>query len=155
MRVLTSPLSRCTETAALLGLADARTDSRLIEMHWGSWEGRTLAEIRRELGEVMQSNEARGWDFTPDGGESPRQVFNRVKHLLCDIASDGQPTLAIAHKGIIRVLYAAAADWNLLGRPPIKFDWKALHLFELNSDGQPRVLRMNIPLANRLVEAGH
>src|SRR4051812_33891960 len=91
MRVFTSPLIRCTETASLLGFIGAIKDSRLIEMHWGTWEGRTLTEIRVEEGESMLANEARGWDFTPDGGESPRQVLSRMKSLLTDIASDGRP----------------------------------------------------------------
>src|SRR5690349_10298516 len=102
MRVVTSPLARCVETARLLGARDALCDPRLVEMHWGEWEGRLLAELREELGEPMRENEARGWDFRPAGGESPREVWARIRPWLAEIAATGAPTLAITHRGVIR-----------------------------------------------------
>src|SRR5438309_10361891 len=47
MRVVTSPLLRCTETAALIGAADAAREARLVEMSWGQWEGHVRSEERR------------------------------------------------------------------------------------------------------------
>ena len=44
-RVHSSPLSRAVETAALLGLGTPVLDSRLMEMHWGEWEGQVRAEV--------------------------------------------------------------------------------------------------------------
>ncbi len=146
MRAVSSPLRRCRETAARLGLADIVLEPRIVEMHWGAWEGRTLAELRAELGETMRENEARGLDFTPDGGESPRQVLARVRGWLADIAAQGEPTLAVTHKGVIRVIMAQAYGWNMLGRAPIKLDWNAVHLFRLDRQGAPSPVRMNIPL---------
>ncbi len=146
MRAVSSPLRRCRETAARLGLADIVLEPRIVEMHWGAWEGRTLAELRAELGETMRENEARGLDFTPDGGESPRQVLARVRGWLAEIAAQGEPTLAVTHKGVIRVIMAQAYGWNMLGRAPIKLDWNAVHLFRLDRQGAPSPVRMNIPL---------
>ncbi len=146
MRAVSSPLRRCRETAARLGLADIALEPRIVEMHWGAWEGRTLAELRAELGETMRENEARGLDFTPDGGESPRQVLARVRGWLAEIAAQGEPTLAVTHKGVIRVIMAQAYGWNMLGRAPIKLDWNAVHLFRLDRQGAPSPVRMNIPL---------
>ncbi len=146
MRAVSSPLRRCRETAARLGLADIALEPRIVEMHWGAWEGRTLAELRAELGETMRENEARGLDFTPDGGESPRQVLARVRGWLADIAAQGEPTLAVTHKGVIRVIMAQAYGWNMLGRAPIKLDWNAVHLFRLDRQGAPSPVRMNMPL---------
>src|SRR5262249_46764992 len=54
MRVVTSPLARCVETAALLGAPDAPREARIAEMSWGAWEGRRLEELRAELGEAMR-----------------------------------------------------------------------------------------------------
>lgn len=146
MRAVSSPLRRCRETAARLGLADIALEPRIVEMHWGAWEGRTLAELRAELGETMRENEARGLDFTPDGGESPRQVLARVRGWLAEIAAQGEPTLAVTHKGVIRVIMAQAYGWNMLGRAPIKLDWNAVHLFSLDRQGAPSPVRMNMPL---------
>src|SRR5262245_37002938 len=53
-RRIASPLARARETAALLHpKADAAIEPRLAEMNWGEWEGRTLADLRAELGDEM------------------------------------------------------------------------------------------------------
>ena len=44
--VLTSPLSRAAETAALAGFPDAAQDPDLMEWDYGALEGRTSADIR-------------------------------------------------------------------------------------------------------------
>ena len=141
MRVVTSPLARCVETAALLGASDARREPRLAEMSWGEWEGRRLAELRAELGEAMRENEARGLDFRPAGGESPREVLARVREWLAQVS---EPTLAITHRGVIRAVLVAATGWDMLGKPPAKLDWHAFHLFRLDARGVPSVEELNL-----------
>jgi broad specificity phosphatase PhoE len=140
MRIVSSPLARCVETAALLGARHAEREPRLAEMSWGAWEGRRLGELRAELGPAMEQNEARGWDFRPEGGESPRDVLARLKSWLESLA---EPTLAITHRGVIRALFAAAAGWDLRGKPPAKLDWSAVHIFSV-MDGLPRIDRLNV-----------
>ena len=154
MRTFTSPLLRCVETAALLGCARATREPRIAEMDWGAWEGRRIADLRIELGTAMQENEARGLDFTPEGGESPRRVLERLRPWLAEVAAAAQPTLAFTHRGVIRVLLAAACDWDMLGRPPAKLDWSALHLFRLDAEGKPRIESLNLPLAPARKDAG-
>ena len=80
-RWLTSPLGRAMATARRLGL-DAAPSAVLTEMAWGDWEGHTLAELRADLGAAMAAEEAKGLDFHPPGGESPRDVQRRVMPLL-------------------------------------------------------------------------
>lgn len=141
MRIVTSPLARCVQTAALLGAAHAEREPRLVETSWGAWEGRRLAEIRAELGAAMAENEARGWDFRPEGGESPREVLARLRSWLQELAA---PTLAITHRGVIRAVYAAAAGWDLRGKPPAKLEWDAVHLFRIGAGGAPAIERLNL-----------
>jgi probable phosphoglycerate mutase len=150
-RWLTSPLARCTETAALLGL-ETETEPRLVEMDWGRWEGRTIAELRADLGEEMTAQEARGLDLQPPGGESPRAVQRRLAPLLAEIAAMGRPTGAIAHKGVIRALLALATGWTMVNSEPAKLDWAAVHLFRLGPSGAPSVVRLNQPLAAAAAE---
>jgi broad specificity phosphatase PhoE len=140
MRVVTSPLARCVETAALLGAPDASREPRIAEMSWGRWEGRRLEDLRSELGATMRENEARGLDFRPDGGESPREVLARVSQWL---ASLSEPTLAVTHRGVIRAVLAAATGWDMRGKPPARLDWDAFHIFDVSA-GKPRVNRLNM-----------
>jgi probable phosphoglycerate mutase len=139
MRVVTSPLLRCIQTAQLLGAADAEREPRLIEMHWGDWEGQTLARLREHPS--MLDNEARGLDFRPAGGESPREVWARVEPWLRELT---RPTLAITHRGVIRVVLARACGWDLRGPPPEKLDWHAAHIFNLDADGKPSIDCLNV-----------
>jgi probable phosphoglycerate mutase len=147
-RALASPLRRCLETAALLGLAVAR-EPRLIEMDWGDYQGRTLDELRARHGCDLAANEARGLDFRPPGGESPRDVQARIAPLLAELAAAGRPTIAVTHRGVIRAVYARAVEWDMTGEAPQDFDVYAVHVFRLERDGAPRVERMNVPLEPR------
>lgn len=142
---LCSPLRRCRETAALLRL-DPAVDPRLIEMDWGSYEGHTLADLHRKFGFDMAANEARGLDFRPPDGESPRDVQRRIDPLLAELAAAARPTIAITHRGVIRAVYARATEWDMTSTPQHELDLYALHVFRLAADGTPVLERMNIPL---------
>lgn len=144
-KCLASPLRRAVETADLLGL-DPTPEPRLIEMAWGEWEGKTLKELRGALGPAMAANEAKGLDFRPPGGESPRDVQTRIRPLLAELA---RPTIFITHKGVLRALYALAADWDLTENPPQKLRDGRAHAFNLAPDGTPSVGELNIALEPR------
>ncbi len=146
MRVVSSPLARCTQSAEQLRLSPVEIEPRLVEMAWGQWEGQRLPDLRAELGDAMALNEARGWDFQAPSGESPRQVWARIRPWLAEVTGAGQPTLALSHRGVIRVVFAIATGWDMLGKPPARLDWNAVHLFTLAIDGMPTVQRLNLPL---------
>jgi broad specificity phosphatase PhoE len=149
LHVCTSPLTRCTQTAEQLRLVTPVIEPRLIEMSWGQWEGHSLSDLRSELGPEMAENEARGWDFMPPGGESPRLVWQRVWPWLAELATLRQSTLAVTHRGVMRVIFAQATGWDMMGKPPVKLDWSALQLFTLDERGLPAVQRLNLPLPER------
>jgi probable phosphoglycerate mutase len=137
-----SPLKRAQETAALLGLR-ASTEAALIEMDWGDYEGHTLAELRETHGAAFRANEGRGLDLQPPGGESPRQVQQRLLPWLHRLTADAG---AVTHKGVIRAMLALAFDWPMLGRSPVRLDWHCLQEFSITEDGRPRLVAANIPL---------
>jgi len=143
-----SPLLRTRQTAEALGLA-AQPDPALIETSWGDYEGLTIAELQARYGAAFAENEARGLDLLPPNGESPRQVQARLLPWLAELAQSGVDTGAVTHKGVIRAILALAYDWPMLGKPPVKLDWQALHVFRLQADGLPRPLSMNVTLVPR------
>ncbi len=144
---LTSPLLRARETAALLHPAPVTVEPALIEMDWGAWEGRRLAELRAECGATMAAAEARGLDFQPPAGESPRQVQARLRPLLERLAATGRPVVAVTHKGVIRALYAQASGWDMTGRAPEKLRDGCAQRFLLGPGGAPETDQLNLPLA--------
>ncbi len=144
-----SPLGRARESADLLGISGYRIDQALIEMDWGDWEGQVFKQLRRELGDSVRDNEARGLDFRPPGGESPREVQLRLVTWLASIAASGRNVGAVAHQGTVRCIYALASGWDMCGESPIDFDWNAVHLFDFDAHGQLSDSYRAVPLATR------
>jgi broad specificity phosphatase PhoE len=137
-RALTSPARRCVETAQSAGLR-AGIEPRLSECDFGSWSGRTLAEIHAEDPEA-----AVRWmtdpDARPGDGESLRALSERVAGWLAEL-SDGI-TAAVTHGGVVR-----AAVAHGLGAP-LQACWRIqvapLSLTELHGhDGGWTVARVN------------
>jgi broad specificity phosphatase PhoE len=119
-RWLSSPLCRARDTAALLTAAAVGIDQRLIEMDWGAFEGRRLADLRAEDPAGMAANEARGLDFRPPCGESPREVAERVRDLAAALAQEPGRVVAITHKGVVRAALALATGWTMLEKPAVR-----------------------------------
>jgi broad specificity phosphatase PhoE len=106
---VSSPLKRARETMeivrAALGL-DAgayAVDDRLREISYGEWEGSTLPEISARAPNLLAAREHDKWDFRPPGGESYRDVAERVAAWYATVARD---TVLAAHGGIARALMA-------------------------------------------------
>ncbi len=94
-------------------------EPRLIEMDWGAFEGRRARELRAEAPGALAANEALGLDFRPPGGESPREVGNRLQTLVAELVADPTPVVAVCHKGVIRAALALATGWDMRRRPPL------------------------------------
>jgi len=113
--LLTSDLLRARQTADVLAPAlglRPRPVSALREQGLGSYEGRLVEDIpRAELDGVA----TRGPDARPGGGESLREVYDRVGALFGDLVDNGPAAVAVivSHGDTIR----AARGW-LQGVPP-------------------------------------
>jgi len=147
-RWITSPLGRARETAALMGANHATVEPRLIEMDWGVWEGARLAELRARHGASMAANEARGLDFRPEGGETPREVQARLAPWLAETAALGGPVVAVTHKGVIRALLARATGWNMTGRAPSRIERGRAQVLDLADGGGLAVARLDLALTS-------
>ena len=105
---------------------------------------RLLPQARAEgLAARRRAAQGGGLDLAPPGGESPRQVQQRLRPWLRTVTV---PTLALSHKGIIRAIYALATGWTMLGKPAHQLHWDCVQLFSLDNAGHPHIERLNIPL---------
>lgn len=143
-RWFSSPLRRAVQTAQLLGCAQPIEEPLLMEMNWGEWEGKTLAELRGS-GD-MQSNEDRGLDFEPEGGETPRAVRHRFSSWLGTLSGMSGCTVAVTHKGVIRAALSLATEWDMVSDPPYKLRWDCAHRFRLSDAGYFTVAEVNLEL---------
>jgi probable phosphoglycerate mutase len=143
---LSSPLARARQTASVLGACRVLVADELVEMDWGEWEGATLVGLRAAFGVQFESNAARGLDFRPPGGESPREVGERVAAWLARIARHRGPLAAVTHKGVIRAVMAMATGWTMTGKPPVRLADETAQVFAIGPGGAPRALAYNVPL---------
>jgi broad specificity phosphatase PhoE len=143
---VSSPLRRASETAELLCNGAPDHANALVEMDWGAWEGLTLDQIRDRYGGEYDRAEASGFDFRAPGGESPRDVQDRLRAWLARVAASPVPVVAVTHLGVLRVVLATATGWDLTARPPIRFKGDSLHRFALDERGEVTVVECNVPL---------
>jgi probable phosphoglycerate mutase len=134
VQVRTSPLVRASETCRLAGYGDrALTDPDLVEWDYGVYEGRTTAEIRREVpGWVL-------WDAGAPGGETADQVGARADRVIDRFFEAGGDVALFAHGHVLRVL---AARW--LGLAPSAGRALSLHTTSvsiLSLEREERVIR--------------
>lgn len=140
-QVYASPLKRAVESASLLQLNAPLLDPRLMEMHYGDWEGAIWTELEARYGDTLAERERLGLEFRPDGGETPRELKLRLTSWLEDVRSSGRPTVAVTHKGVIRMALAMATGWDLVSKAPEKLRWDRGHLFRL-LPGDPLAIRI-------------
>jgi len=133
-RILTSPVSRATETCRLAGFgAQAEAWPDLLEWDYGADEGRTTPEIRTERP---------GWTLWRDGvvgGETVEEVGARADHVLARLEAVDGMVLVFAHGHFLRVL---AARW--LGLDPSAGRLLALDpatVSDLGTEHEQRVIR--------------
>lgn len=103
-----SPAGRTLQTVAIVAehlgcdFFDIRTDSRLLEIDVGRWEGRRYADIVAEQGPII-CPDARAFNVMPPGGEYYPAIAARLQAWLAEL-DPGRVALVISHGITLRVL---------------------------------------------------
>jgi alpha-ribazole phosphatase len=103
--VWSSPLRRAANTAvAIFPDHDIRLDERLVERHFGDWQGRSKAEVRAERPDAFTTTGTLDLGVTPPGGESLQDLCARVLAVLAELAGgpEDEPVALVAHNGVLR-----------------------------------------------------
>lgn len=110
-RIVSSPLRRARETAETMASVwgmDVDDEPGLIEMDYGEWDERALVEIPRDVWRAWHADP----DFAPPGGESLRDVQERVSACVATLAREAAEhgtIIAVSHVSPIK----AAVVWAL------------------------------------------
>ncbi|RKN18967.1 bifunctional RNase H/acid phosphatase [Micromonospora musae] len=146
--VVSSPLSRCTSTAAAiseaLGGVPVRREDDLIECDFGAWEGRTFAEVRAgwpgELDAWLASTAV-----APPDGESFVQVAERAGRAVAALcaAYPRETVVVVSHVSPIKLMLrdALAAGDAFLHR--LYLDAAGVSVVDLWPDGGVAVRLVN------------
>jgi probable phosphoglycerate mutase len=146
--VWSSDLKRCVETAALV-FANDQTEIRFLpglrEIHLGTWDGIPRRRIREGRPDLWA---ARGGDlsgFRPPGGESFRDLQQRVvRQVGCLAAEDPGPVCIVTHAGVIRVLICHCLGIPLANLFRIRLDLARLSVVSMAS-GRVELLGLTLP----------
>ncbi len=138
--IFTSPLKRTRKLAEHLTKSqhcELRSDVRLMEKHFGLWEGRAWNSIPHHEIDAWAAD-IMGHQI--EGGESAQQLMHRTSAFLSDIAPLPHRHIAIvAHGGSIRALLAQLAAAPLPATLAWQIDYGAVIAVRLtpNSAIQP------------------
>ena len=146
--VVTSPLGRAAETAAILARAiggdqpaEVTEDPRLMEIGQGEWEGRTHAELEVEDAERYASWRERAGDEQPPGAETIDEALLRVAAAVDELTAGQAPVLClVSHGGILRL--AARHLMGLDGRRSWAMDVDNASLCELDRESAAQAWRL-------------
>ena len=132
--ILTSGLSRAKETAAILNEVlnlPVFEDKRLGEQDWGRWTGLTKAELKA-MRDQVRKQEAKGFGFRPEGGESRDEVLFRACDALIEFAAahPGESVLVVTHNGVLKCLTHALSGSDFLPGDPVGYLPYRLHRIE-------------------------
>jgi probable phosphoglycerate mutase len=143
-----SPLVRALETARLIGQAtglEPVVDSRLVELSYGEWEGRTFEESKRAAPGIYRAWEADPAAQAPPGGESGEQLIIRVIPFLREVAGrhPAGNVVVVSHRTLCRLVACHIMGVPLAEyRQRIPMDNAALNTFETR-EGVWRVVALN------------
>lgn len=102
-----SPLQRTQETMrivrATMGLEpdDFHTEPRLVELHYGRWQGQLLADLPRLDPDGVAARAADPFNWRPPGGENYVDLQRRIATWLPDLT---RPCVLVSHGGVSRAL---------------------------------------------------
>lgn len=113
-----STLKRAIETATPIAehfSVPLKTDQRIIDVGFGSFEGKSWDATFEELGHnAAELLGTCAYDYSPYGGESAAETRERVESFLADLKKrPNEVPLIVTHGGIVRWLYVVCADKNV------------------------------------------
>lgn len=116
--IYSSDLSRAHSTALAVAQTsglEVRVKPVLRERAFGTFEGRTFAEIEAQWPEDARRWRSRDPSFGPPGGETLQAFYDRCVRTVHEIAAphEGQAVAMVAHGGVLDCLYRAATGQAL------------------------------------------
>ncbi len=135
--IVSSPLQRCRQPAEAWARRHGiplRIDPRLEELHYGDWEGKTMAEISATHGAMLRQWRRDPEGMTPPGGEPMENFYQRLADFWREIsAEEVGHLLVVGHSGVNRTLLAIALQSSLATSRRMQLPyacWSRLHCEE-------------------------
>ncbi len=144
VRLLSSPIQRCLETAAILaGAHDCVVEpvDDLLEIDCGEWTGSSFDSLAQDP-RWHAWNDERHQTAIP-GGETMRAVSMRVSRLLDLLTDQSGPVVLVTHADVIKAAIAGLIDMPLKLHHRLLIDPASITTIEMWEPGAGQIVRMN------------
>jgi alpha-ribazole phosphatase len=149
--VWSSDLTRAAETAGIIFAGRAtgvQTCKKLREIKLGEWDGLTRDRVRESHPGLWRARGDDLADFRPPGGESFRDLQERVVPQIAMIAKETPGTACIVtHAGVIRVLICHVLQIPLSNLFRIRLEYGSVSIVSC-SPGRVEVCALNLRSSN-------
>lgn len=146
--IFSSPLKRAQMTAGIASgrPVDVITDSRLIEVDFGEWEGKRPEEFQSEDPESWSK-----WLTDPEThragrtGETAKEVIDRLDDFYQELLEryEDKTVLIVGHNGVNRFFMASKLGMPLKNYRRLVQENSALTLVKLISKDEIQLLKLN------------
>jgi alpha-ribazole phosphatase len=155
--VWSSDLTRATETAGIIfaeRAADVRTCRELREIQLGEWDGLPRERVRESQPDLWRARGDDLADFRPPGGESFRDLQQRVLPQIAMIAEEtAEMACIVTHAGVIRVLICHVLQMPLANLFRIRLDYGSLSIISYSPE-RVAVWALNLSPSNLMRSPG-
>jgi uncharacterized phosphatase len=140
-----SSLCRAHETASLIAKEHGLTvtpDPRIIEMNYGTWEGKRREEFLSEWADWLEDPSNRNAGGT---GETSQQVFDRYNEFIEEVAKKhrDETILVVAHSMANRVFIAGTLEMPYRNYGRLQQDNTGITVFQ-KDEKQTRFITINL-----------
>lgn len=142
--VYTSSLRRTIQTAQYF-----KKNSRVMELdelNAGVYDGYTYKEIETKYPEEYHKRTLDKYNYCYPGGESYRDINERVKEFIHTIIGSRGNTLIICHQAVLRVLYSYLIDVDKPDVPHLDIPLNTLFKFDIYENGKTDVKRIHFSI---------
>ncbi len=145
--IISSTLCRCMDFAQELGERtglDVRAESRLMEIGFGEWEGRTASELEQQepgqVGRFLRDP----LNNTPPGAETLLEFETRIIGAWNDMLQQyaGKHVLLVGHAGMMRMIIRHVLDMPIDRMFRIQVANAAITRIRVEGNGASALLRL-------------
>lgn len=140
-----SPLKRSTETLAeIISVLEYQIpiilDKSLNERDYGLLTGENKWELQKEYGQEKFQKIRRGWDYEIPGGETLKDVYNRVlpyyNSQILPKLKNGKNILIVAHGNSLRALVKFLENISDENIASLEIPTGGMYIYQIDNEGK-------------------
>ena len=131
IRVISSPLKRCSLLADYISENNYSVDDRIKELNFGDWELKNWSDIPRNELDLWYSDIHK---YTFPNGENYNNFFSRVHSFFSEQKRQNEDVVVVTHGGVIRTIIGIVLDLPTKNLFRLKIDYGSLSKIKIENN---------------------